>query len=583
MKNIVLAILLFVVSSVFSKAQDFGPRGEISKSGDWVVKVVLKNNSDIQGVVLGDRFIEAITYGGIYEETDNFRTKGAGIRLWYVRNSPGFVFVPYKEIVKVIKSGRLALQARAAIEEKVRQKLAEAKTFNEEERKLRDEKRKEGMIGITEEEEKAMSDAALLQKVSKVEILKKLPIEKRMFLERYPPEEGWGIEKYQKLRTRLLAGRQDIRKREITKKDGTKTVIIQHDNATAGLSDTDRFFVDEFDNWFTALELYKQLEKAIVEELRKTAIDENAKKKAELAKKKQEGDGASTPANEDKDAKAKGTASSHRAPEAPPLSAADEQELLRTATRNILYGQTAEVKVQAAASLGSLKEKAAESTRPLSLGLRDSSPEVRRAAIQALGQIATPAEYITELLGNALETGDVMMRREAALALANVDSAKVLNIYSTLSSAAVDEDGKVRWNTMRLLEKLGAKKAAPLVRGRLHDKELSVQISAACALLGIEGRAVAPDVEDIIISGLLHSDSSCRLLAVGKMPNLPATPTLIAKVTKTISEINEPEMRSLLEPIVENWKKELEKSPTETPETLTPETLTPETFGESGE
>ena len=72
----------------------FGYSQEISSTSgeDWVVKVVLVNGSEVKGVVLSNRFIERAKYGRIYEDADDFRAPGSGIRLWYVRNNPGFVF-----------------------------------------------------------------------------------------------------------------------------------------------------------------------------------------------------------------------------------------------------------------------------------------------------------------------------------------------------------------------------------------------------------------------------------------------------------------------------------------------------------
>ena len=102
MKNILGLGLVFIVLLSVSFAQERNPTAKSCQ--DWWVLVILKNSSEIRGVVFTNRFIEEATVGG-YKQIKNKRRPGAGIRVWYI--STGFVFINYTQVKEVVKLRRL--------------------------------------------------------------------------------------------------------------------------------------------------------------------------------------------------------------------------------------------------------------------------------------------------------------------------------------------------------------------------------------------------------------------------------------------------------------------------------------------
>jgi hypothetical protein len=83
-------------------------------ANNWLVLVYLDNGSEVKGVVLQNRFIEKSHTAGLYYEIKNQKEEDAGLRLWFVRQTPGYVFIPYKHITKVqkIKRGKLTKETK---------------------------------------------------------------------------------------------------------------------------------------------------------------------------------------------------------------------------------------------------------------------------------------------------------------------------------------------------------------------------------------------------------------------------------------------------------------------------------------
>lgn len=78
--------------------------GSFTQAGEshWYTKVVLKNGTEFQGVVLNNRFRE-LEVAGRYEPVKRTSIRGAGIRLWYVRNNMGATFLPFTQVKRIIK------------------------------------------------------------------------------------------------------------------------------------------------------------------------------------------------------------------------------------------------------------------------------------------------------------------------------------------------------------------------------------------------------------------------------------------------------------------------------------------------
>lgn len=72
----------------------------------WEVFVYLKNKTILKGVVLDNKFHEIfIEKEGIWQSTPS--PENAGIRLWYVSDSSGFIYLKYREIREVEKIRKL--------------------------------------------------------------------------------------------------------------------------------------------------------------------------------------------------------------------------------------------------------------------------------------------------------------------------------------------------------------------------------------------------------------------------------------------------------------------------------------------
>lgn len=551
MKNIIMLGTFFLLLALWTQAQELlGPSADSTKARDWSVKVSLDNGSTIEGIVLGDRFVE-IPSGSFYQESENFRAPGAGIRVWYVKNAPGFVFLPYAQVLRVVKTGRLAPEARATIEEKIRQKISEAKVINEQERKSREEKLKQAGIGVTEAELAEMSIDNLRKKLNKQDVLAKLPPDARQLYESYSPDEGWNVDRYQELKARLGRSSAKFVKREVTLPDGSKRTVIQKGPPSGGVTPREKDFVDNFDKWVMAVEAYKHEEGILLEELRKSEMDKLNKTKeakaAELAKaNKEDVDKAETkPEDAGKDQK---------------RSEQDIEEIIEKSIRAILYGKTAEAKLEGIRNVENLGEKASKAVQSLNFALKDPMPEVRKAAIYAMAKIRKPEKDVLENLLNTLEMGDTMLRREAAAALALLDNALLLETYGRMTVALGDEDAVVRYRTIRLIEKMGNKKALADIQKRIFDPDVAVQVATASALLAFRGTndvAIVRLAVEPLLRGLGHQDPPVRLLAAQKIAQIN-DPALLPKIEPLIGKMDDP-TKSVLEPLVKQWKFAIEQ------------------------
>lgn len=69
---------------------------------DRKVKVIFKAGNHMVGVVKKDQAVEK-KIRGVYRSVDDPKEYGAGLRLWYVNNSTGFIFLPYTSIASIEK------------------------------------------------------------------------------------------------------------------------------------------------------------------------------------------------------------------------------------------------------------------------------------------------------------------------------------------------------------------------------------------------------------------------------------------------------------------------------------------------
>jgi hypothetical protein len=387
-----------------------------------------------------------------------------------------------------------------------------------------------------------------------------MPADLVQLLQNYPPDEGgWSVEKYQTLKMKLGHSNTKFNVREIKLPNGTTRKVIQKGPPSGGATPLERDFVENFERWVVAVDMYNHQEKLALEELQKEEEKirkekgDQAKKETAIASKEEAGK---------KDASAKPPEKGPQEQPSTQLVIPEDTKAIEAqmekCVKEIYYGKTPEAKVQAIQTLQSFGEKASGACQCLIFALKDASPEVRKAAIYALGKIGKPEKDILEAFLNTLELGDVMMRRETSAALALLDNAVVLPAFDKLALALGDEDAIVRYRIVRLFEKLGEKKAKDVVEKRIWDPDLAVQVATASALvafLPVQSRvAYAKQLEDVLIKGVQHTDPPVRLLAAQKIVEL-SFPSTMPKLEQILSKVD-PEIKAILEPLVNKWKQE---------------------------
>ncbi len=470
----------------------------------------------MRGVVLGERFIERpIGTSRIYEEIDNLKDPKAGIRVWYVRDNPGFIFLSYDEVIRVVKIGRLTENARKMIEDRVRMKIAQAQMASEEERRRKEENLKKAGIGLTEQEDQTRMeeeikdlDKRAYEKINKQELLMKLPEDVRKLLEDFPPEQGWSPELYERIKPR-------VNKAKVEKQ-------------FVGLPIAYRKFVDNYALWQSAMDMLKTEEKNAFEKIRgqlkkeredakkkleKEAQEEKDEVEKEEKKKKAIADKIKAMEEEAKKEEEKNKAELTKKEEKEPID--DTKNIIQESISQLLYAKTSDKKIEAMRVLGKLGSKAAIATQSLRMSLKDTDALVRREAIQALGRIKEPKSVVMDALADCLELGDLLMRREAASAffLLGKDSASKFDLIA--SAATLDEDAKVRYRAIRTLEMIGDTRAVTQVQTRLWDSDPAVQVATASTLLTLmENPEPLYDwIGEPLVKGLSHEEDQVRILA----------------------------------------------------------------------
>lgn len=80
----------------------------------WEVQVFLKNGSTLKGFVLEDRFVEEFVEDTWIVVPQNKKT--AGLRLWFVADSDGFIVLPYRQILQVERIRTISDQELEALQ-----------------------------------------------------------------------------------------------------------------------------------------------------------------------------------------------------------------------------------------------------------------------------------------------------------------------------------------------------------------------------------------------------------------------------------------------------------------------------------
>ena len=124
---------------------------------------------------------------------------------------------------------------------------------------------------------------------------------------------------------------------------------------------------------------------------------------------------------------------------------------------------------------------------PLIDALQDRNPDVRWAAIRALGKLGDPTAI--KPVTKALRDKDSGVRKTAAEALGKIGDARAT---AALITAVGDEDWSVRQAAVESLGKIGNPKAVDAVVNTLRDGYSDVRQAAVAAAVQIGKPAVAP-------------------------------------------------------------------------------------------
>jgi len=140
----------------------------------------------VKGVVRNGKLIERFS-GRVFVQDPTIDDPHCGVRLWWVDNTSGWIFLRYSQIHTVALTGVLTAEEKQQIMEALR---------------VKEEKKEEG---------RKAEEAAKLDE----EILKMSPAELETYLLReYPQEQGWTSDKLRDLKKKQLIDNQPLTRQE---------------------------------------------------------------------------------------------------------------------------------------------------------------------------------------------------------------------------------------------------------------------------------------------------------------------------------------------------------------------------------
>ena len=528
-RNSIFIYILLCFLCSFLVAQE-----DTERTLDWVVRVVLRNNSEIKGVVLNNCFVENVVPGSrIYLPSKDIKAEGAGIRIWYVKSSPGFVFLPYIDVLRVVKLEKLSAKTKAAMEEAIKMKLERVMEEDEEHQRKWEEELKEQGISLTIEEELErlkLEEERRNQpppEIDKEAVMRKLPPNAQEILKRFPPDQGWSEARYQQYKPRVARASQ---KKGNKKFEGIPTDIRQ--------------FIYNYIAWRQAYDMYKML--AQRELLRLT---EKAEEEAKLQEMEDDERWLQSSSESQEDLEEqKLTPEDELTEDSKTLEESQEEKIDRSKNRDqvqtyihdLIYTDEIEGKIQAMQELGNLGEIATKAFPSIRLLLKHQDPKIQVVAIQTLAKIQEPKEEIAKCLGEALELGSMTIRLEAAKALQTLGKHAASQFFRLTSAATLDEEAEIRFICLQILETIEDQRAITYIQTRLWDSDLSVQIAAISALLTLVDNVDSLDqwTRTPLLQGLRKKDEKISILSSKcfiKMAEKLQTLTLIKQIKQSLS------------------------------------------------
>lgn len=199
--RLALALALAFVGLPAVRSQEITPGGgepaieEKIKDIEGSVRVIvhLRNGSRVTGLVKNGQFVESAGERGFLQAE---KLEGNGIRVWYAENSnDGFIYLEWREILDIEIERLVTEEELVEMAEDADRKAKEA---IDRARKLEDETRKYfESLQAKETDKKREEDLA--SAAGKVEDRVEEYYRAVDILKKFPPEEGWGEEKYRQI------------------------------------------------------------------------------------------------------------------------------------------------------------------------------------------------------------------------------------------------------------------------------------------------------------------------------------------------------------------------------------------------
>jgi HEAT repeat protein len=153
-------------------------------------------------------------------------------------------------------------------------------------------------------------------------------------------------------------------------------------------------------------------------------------------------------------------------------------------------------------AVSALEKIGIASVKPLIRALKDKDSQIRKLAVEALGEIRDTRAV--EPLIQVLSDNDSIVRGEAADALSKISDIRAVE---PLIQVLSDNDSNVRCKAALALGEIrDAKASKPLIHALLHDKNSEVRKNAAMAL----GKIKDPKTSEPLIQAFTDTDSQVR-------------------------------------------------------------------------
>ena len=473
MKNIqILFIVIFGTMCLFAQEQQ--------NKNDWLVEVKLKNGSSIKGVARNAVFLEKQSYGAyvvlknqnrrivedLREKTQrSIRSskRNLGIRLWYVKNSPGYLYIPYGDVKMIVVIQR-GYDAREKVVKKLNEVAKDYRDVQVERREKRQELAEQRKI---EAEKQAERDRIAAEKRLEAELT--LTPEEKGLLEEYPPNEKWNEEEYNSLRRQLNRARNNFSR---TASGGIAKSFF------GGVNGKERKFVKNFDTWKIAVE--------------KTAKIKEAEEQAKLEEQEQGKEG-----KKDDSEVAENSGEEQNKPPQEKKEKIDYSKVIKTEEKpqekyssiqeinHLLYGNNPQLKIRAIERLGMMKEKNAIAALISVVEDSNSSREMETSALLSLGKIYSNEESIVSIFKRRLRSQSREIRN-AVLDAMFITEEDLSPMRDIIEIATLDDNKDIRYRAIMLIEKQKFVESIDTIKDRLRDGNPKVKVAAIYTLLKLD-------------------------------------------------------------------------------------------------